>query len=1114
MNNKGSIYLKKAISTLLCIVLCFSMACGTLTVGASEHTTKGSTVIGAEDVVQGYIEGITDSDWYSVVPTEETYYKFSIRNQSAELRTGIAYLDFMFNLFFGELSVEIFDEYDDRLAATNVRCGYTNSVSVKLYPGHTYSVKVTSTISGNYRISTKTIADIGPDSWEEALEVEPNGNFVSSVDANTDEDWYVFTSDAERSFYNFSLENLSKTGYQELWLYEYVAGAGEIPWRDITNFSVSSGRTSSVSLQLKENTKYCYCILGTAGGYVLDVEQTLDVAGPSFETAYKMELDTEYTTSVDGTNDVDYFSFTTDSDNAYYHVNFELLSADVGATVSLYDSMGTLIDDDYRYTTGTLSYNALLKPNSTYYLSIKGFNPGNYTFSVDKKADIYFDDKENATPIEFGKKYSSSFDGSDDKDYLCFTTDSDNAYYHINFDVLSSDVGATVALYDNDGNLIDDDYRYTTGKITYNALLKPDSNYYLLLTGFNAGNYAFSVDKKVDIYFNNKEKATSIEFGKKYESSFDGNNDVDYICFTTSENNAYYHISFDLLSSDVGATVALYDSIGTLIDDGYSYHSGKIKFNALLAPSSTYYLVLSAFNPGNYSFSVDKKVDIYFDDKERATAIQLNKEYKSSFDGKGDADYLKFETAEYNVAYSLEMNALSSCYYEVRLYDADGAEIASNYAYHGGEKTVIADLEPSSLYYVKLVSNDNESMYTFRATSERDYEGNTRDEAKQINLNGTYEGKLGNASDIDWFKITAPYDDDYRIYVDNETDSIEIHLYNSREGLEYNRSVRYDLDDTKFLEAGTYYIRVSRYTNNPKYYSIVIADCGNGHKEKSVYSKKAGIGEVGTKKIVCSKCGKLIRTEKVAAIKSIKISATSFTYTGSTRRPTVTITDTEGKKISSYSVKWSNSGSKSLGSYTMTVTLSGAYSGSKTYRYNINLATPKVKNSGTTKANKVSWSKVPGAKGYIVYCRYYKNKKWSSWTKIATTTKRYYDHKKAVSGRYYQYEVKAFNKNFVSASKASVKAMRLAAPSVKTAKSGKYLKVSWGKSAGATKYVVYRRTYNSKKGKWSGWSKVKTTTSRSYTDKKVKKGTKYQYTVTATATNSKSSQKIGKAIKR
>ena len=186
MNNKGSIYLKKAISTLLCIVLCFSMACGTLTVGASEHTTKGSTVIGAEDVVQGYIEGITDSDWYSVVPTEETYYKFSIRNQSAELRTGIAYLDFMFNLFFGELSVEIFDEYDDRLAATNVRCGYTNSVSVKLYPGHTYSVKVTSTISGNYRISTKTIADIGYRSY-----VYTQGNkYLTRMIEGTPEDIY------------------------------------------------------------------------------------------------------------------------------------------------------------------------------------------------------------------------------------------------------------------------------------------------------------------------------------------------------------------------------------------------------------------------------------------------------------------------------------------------------------------------------------------------------------------------------------------------------------------------------------------------------------------------------------------------------------------------------------------------------------------------------------------------------------------------------------------------------------------------------------------------------------------------------------------------------------
>ena len=58
--------------------------------------------------------------------------------------------------------------------------------------------------------------------------------------------------------------------------------------------------------------------------------------------------------------------------------------------------------------------------------------------------------------------------------------------------------------------------------------------------------------------------------------------------------------------------------------------------------------------------------------------------------------------------------------------------------------------------------------------------------------------------------------------------------------------------------------------------------------------------------------------------------------------------------------------------------------------------------------------------------------------------------------------------------------------------------IIWGSVTGADNYNVYRKTYDAKTKKWSGWKKIKAgTTSASYTDKTAKSGVYYRYTVIA-----------------
>ena len=91
----------------------------------------------------------------------------------------------------------------------------------------------------------------------------------------------------------------------------------------------------------------------------------------------------------------------------------------------------------------------------------------------------------------------------------------------------------------------------------------------------------------------------------------------------------------------------------------------------------------------------------------------------------------------------------------------------------------------------------------------------------------------------------------------------------------------------------------------------------------------------------------------------MELSTTTYTYTGSTRKPAVTVKDSKGKKVSSsyYTVTYA-SGRKNVGTYKVTVKFKGNYSGTKTLTFKI--IPPKTtvsKLTGAKKSLKVTVSK-------------------------------------------------------------------------------------------------------------------------------------------------------------
>jgi hypothetical protein len=100
---------------------------------------------------------------------------------------------------------------------------------------------------------------------------------------------------------------------------------------------------------------------------------------------------------------------------------------------------------------------------------------------------------------------------------------------------------------------------------------------------------------------------------------------------------------------------------------------------------------------------------------------------------------------------------------------------------------------------------------------------------------------------------------------------------------------------------------------------------------KATFSKNGSI----VKK--CSVCGKVASTTTIRYAKTFTLSATSYTYDGKVKTPSVTVKDSAGKTISSsnYTVSYA-SGRKYAGTYKVTVKMKGNYSGSKTLSFKIN----------------------------------------------------------------------------------------------------------------------------------------------------------------------------------
>ena len=151
------------------------------------------------------------------------------------------------------------------------------------------------------------------------------------------------------------------------------------------------------------------------------------------------------------------------------------------------------------------------------------------------------------------------------------------------------------------------------------------------------------------------------------------------------------------------------------------------------------------------------------------------------------------------------------------------------------------------------------------------------------------------------------------------------------------------------------------------------------HKTNTTVTR-ATTSEDGSVSTYCAECNNTISNIVIPRVSSIKLKESSVTYSGKVKYPTVVVKDRTGKtlkKDTDYKVSYKGF-KKNVGIYTVTITFTGNYTGTKTLNHTIKPVTSSIsKLTAGSKKFAVKWAKkATEVTGYQV--QYSKSSKFSN----------------------------------------------------------------------------------------------------------------------------------------
>lgn len=242
-----------------------------------------------------------------------------------------------------------------------------------------------------------------------------------------------------------------------------------------------------------------------------------------------------------------------------------------------------------------------------------------------------------------------------------------------------------------------------------------------------------------------------------------------------------------------------------------------------------------------------------------------------------------------------------------------------------------------------------------------------------------------------------------------------------------------------------------------------------------------------------------IKKKAISSCSSFKLSTSKYIYTGTEKRPSVTIKYGTKTLVKGTDFTISYTNNKNTGRGTVTVTGKGNYTGKKTLYIQISpkkITGVKV-TSQTTSTINISWTKSAGSvTGYEVY----RAKGLGSYRKIATITgasKNFYFSTKLATAANYNFRIRAYKvingtKIYGEYSAILKTSTKTTAPKTTLTTGSKKVTIKWSRVTSATGYEVY---YSAKST--TGFKKFASTTKLSAVKSALTKGKTYYFKVRA-----------------
>ena len=189
--------------------------------------------------------------------------------------------------------------------------------------------------------------------------------------------------------------------------------------------------------------------------------------------------------------------------------------------------------------------------------------------------------------------------------------------------------------------------------------------------------------------------------------------------------------------------------------------------------------------------------------------------------GRSDpGDYFTFTTIG-NGEFSVDLTGMSADI-DMRLYDADGTEIARSAMDGGRSEQVNHAFEDGELYYVQLYPNRNAvSDYTFTldVVPSTDQGDDTRATATQIEFSDqSLSGRVGRDDPNDYFAFTTSGSGEFTFDLTGLSADIDLRLYDAQGnavGVSTFGGSRNERIAHEFADGETYYVRVDPFGDNP-----------------------------------------------------------------------------------------------------------------------------------------------------------------------------------------------------------------------------------------------------------------------------------------------------------